>query len=90
MLRLPKQKFIDSPHKEEWKKVLNQPCYEEAVTAALTQFVSELPEVPTPNVGWDQASQLAGIRRFISILTDLPVPEEQAQKIQFKNLKSPQ
>lgn len=90
MLRLPKEKFINSAHKEEWKKVINQPCYEEAVTAALTQFLSELPEVPSPNVGWDQASQLAGIRRFIAILTDLPVPAEPAQQMKFRNLKPPQ
>lgn len=90
MLRSPKEKFINSPAKEPWKKVINDPAYEDAIVAALAHFVHELPPVPDPQKGWDQASQLAGVRQFIAILTDLPNPEQKQQTQQFRNLKPPQ
>lgn len=89
MIRPPKEKFINSPNKIEWEKVTNLPAFEDAMYAALSQFISELPEIPDVSRGWDNGMQIAGVKKFIRILSTLHVTEEPEKRMQFRNLQPP-
>lgn len=86
MLRSPKEKFMASAHRSTWDQLVLTPAFEEATFAALLQLQVEMPTTDEPNKAWDQASQLAGAKRFLDILTNLSNPTEKPTERSAKSL----
>ena len=89
-MRSPRQKFFESPFRKGFEDIANKPEFEEAVFAALLELQNEQLEPVDPSKGWDQASRLAGARRFVQILSSLHLKEEAPKMQRLTALKPPQ
>lgn len=88
-MRTPRQKFFESTFRKGFEEIANRPEFEEAVLAALLELQMELPEPVDPSRGWDQASRLAGARRFVQILSSIHLKEEEKAKMKLPTLTAP-
>ena len=89
-MRTPKQRFVESPARLEFEKLSAKPEFEEGIAAALLQLQHEMPEPIDPSRGWDQASRLAGAKRFVEILTSIHLKDEPRKLDSLPKLRSPQ
>lgn len=74
MLRLPREKFVNGPHRPVWERLITEPAFEEATLAALNQMQTDMPIEATPNQSADCHQQMIGARKFLDLLTSIHKP----------------
>ena len=89
-MRTPRQKFFESAFRKPFEEIAQRVEFEEALYSALLELQMELPEPTDPANGWDQASRLAGARRFVQIFSSLHLKEEDKPRLKMPTLKPPQ
>lgn len=76
MLRTPRERFVNSPDFDAFKKVVQAPCFEEATITALLELERDLPlECPLPQMAADAHQQMVGARKYLEILCSLHQPQ---------------
>lgn len=87
-MRSAKTKFIESPFRQPFEAIAVKVEFEEALYAALLQFQSELPDPLLPQ-GLDSASRFAGARRYMEILANLHLKEQEPKIQRLPSLTHP-
>lgn len=77
-MKTPKQRFQETPSRQSFEQVVNEPFFQNALEAALCQMIQDQPLQAMGKGETDSflaaanAYRIEGARRFIAILTGLP------------------
>jgi len=80
-----KDKFIQSPHREPFEKVVLTPMFETACDYAMLILGEDMSRTfGNPSNSWDYGCRMEGARKFMEILKTLhePVTQMKAEKYQ--------
>lgn len=94
-MKTPKQRFQETQHRQKLEEVVNSHFFEYALEASLCQMVQEqvmqtMAKGETDTVlATANAFRIEGARRFIAILTSLPIIQQPKPQTQYKDNLEP-
>lgn len=94
-MKSPRQRFQETQHRQKLEAIVHDHFFQYALEAALCQMIAEQPlqtmgKGETDSVlATANAFRIEGARRFIAILTSLPIVQQATPKPQFNDNLEP-